>query len=384
MALAALFDLGFPAKALRELLAALGLSDQVSFEAVPVRRLSVGATAMHLVLADTQPLRRLPEIVALLDNSPLPDRVRERAASVFRLLAQAEGRVHRIPPEEVHFHELGALDTIVDVVGFAAGLEYLAIEAVTASPLPWFGGQVEFSHGRLPLPAPAVLELLRGAPFWPGTREEELITPTGAALLREYAVTFGPPPPFRLVAVGYGAGQREGSLLRAIMGEAAGVEDNAEAVLGEGWETIAVLESNLDDLDPRLYPPLLEGILAAGALDAYITPVQMKKGRPGVQVTVLSPLGKLGELGERLLRETTTLGVRVQQVQRRVAGRQTRRVETAYGPVRVKLAVLGGEVVGVNPEFEDCRVLAKDLGVPLKLVLAAAQVAAQGFFQPHY
>ncbi|MDA8066780.1 MAG: nickel pincer cofactor biosynthesis protein LarC [Thermaerobacter sp.] len=373
MALAALLDLGLPEAVLRDVLRALGLEHQVRLAVRATTQHSIGATALEVVCAAAQPLRRLSEILSLLGEAGLPDGVRERSAATFHLLVEAEGRVHGVSPAQVNLHELGALDTIVDVVGFAAGLDHLKIQAVSASPVPWFTGRIETEHGFLSLPAPAVLELLRGIPIVPGERAEEIVTPTGAALLVVHAGSFGPPPAFRLKSVGYGAGRRAGSLLRAVLGE---VEVAAEG----SWEEIAVLETNLDDMDPRLYPPLLEQLLGAGALDAFATTVQMKKGRPGVQLTVLALPEKAGELCDLLLLETTSLGVRVQQLRRRVAAREIRRVDTAYGSVRVKLAMLAGRVVGANPELEDCRSLAQQRGVPLKVVMASAQAAAQAAY----
>ncbi|MDA8146931.1 MAG: nickel pincer cofactor biosynthesis protein LarC [Thermaerobacter sp.] len=370
MAVAALLDLGFPEVALRETVAALGLSGQVRLAVSATSRCCVGATGLAVSWDAPPPLRRLSDVLSLIEEGRLPAPVAAQAAATFRLLAAAEGRVHRVPPEEIHFHELGALDTLVDVVGFTAGLHHLGVTRVSASPVPWFRGRVATSHGPLPLPAPAVLELLRGATFFPGEAEEELVTPTGAALLATHAASFGPPPPLRLTAVGYGAGTRDGSLLRAVLGE------EYPGATEAGWEEIVVLETNLDDLDPRLYPPLLERLLGEGALDAFLTPTLMKKGRPGTQLTALAPPAAAPALCDLLLRETSTLGVRVRPVRRRTAGRQIRPVETAYGTVRVKLSLLDGTVVGATPELEDCRILAQERSVPLKRVLAAAQAAA--------
>jgi uncharacterized protein (TIGR00299 family) protein len=374
MLLAALLDAGADERAVRDGLRRLGVAG-LELRLERVERHSVGAARVEVLAPHEHAHRRLADVLALLDAAALPARAAERARRTFELLAAAEGRVHRVAPEQVTFHEVGALDAVADVCGVALALEALEVERVVCSPLPLARGFVRAAHGRLPLPAPAVLELLRGAPVTSLDVGVELVTPTGAALVAALAEGFGPFPPLRLGASGYGAGSRDleaiPNLVRVVLGEP--LEAPAPAPLGE----VVLLEANLDDLLPELVPDAAEACLAAGALDAWTTAVGMKKGRPGVTLSVLARPHDEARLAETLLRETSTLGVRVGRLRRHELEREHRTVLVDGEPVRVKLGLLAGEVVNVAPEHDDCAALARRAGRPVKEIWAAALGAAQ-------
>jgi len=306
----------------------------------------------------------------LLGRSRLPERARELATSAFARLAEAEGRVHGVPPDEVEFHEVGAVDSIVDVVGSALLVAALAPSRIVCLPPPSGGGTARTAHGPIPLPAPAVLEILRGRtlrPSGPGERT----TPTGAALAGAWAEAADSLPELSIQAVGYGAGTKRWedapNLLRAVLGEPVRGQPGG----GAGW----VLEANLDDLSPQLVAAALEAVLAAGAADAWIAPLTMKKGRPGHLLGALVPESARSAVEEALFRETSTLGLRAHRVERSVLEREAVEVATRYGTVRVKVGRRRGEVVNAAPEFEDCRLRAQEHGVAVKEVLAAALAA---------
>jgi uncharacterized protein (TIGR00299 family) protein len=310
------------------------------------------------------PHRGLREIRRLVSSSRLPERVRRRALAVFETLVQAEARVHRIDPEAVHLHEVGAVDAIVDVVGACLCLEELEVDRVIASPLPAGSGIIHCEHGVFPVPAPATVEILKGKPLFGGPFEGELVTPTGAALVATLAQEFGPIPPLRLEKVGYGAGSRDPddhpNLLRGFLGEL----DDPPALL----ERVAVIQTTIDDLNPQIYGHLMERLFAAGALEVFYTAIQMKKNRPGTLVTVIVAREKLDAVGEVLFRETTTIGFRYQLMDRIELGREMRRTRTRFGDIRIKVSLFKGEVVQATPEYEDCRAAALKHAVPLREV----------------
>ena len=370
MLLAALLDAGLPKETLEAELAKLALPGY-RLKVSAVKRGFISATAVEVELAGPSPLRRLGDIAELVEQSQLSARVKARAREVFTRLAQAEGKVHGVPPEEVHFHEVGAVDAIVDVVGAVAGLEALGVEQVACSPLALGRGWVKFEHGESPVPAPAVAELVKGAPVYAGEIEAELTTPTGAAIVTTLCRDFGPLPAMRVEAVGYGAGSRDSTrpnVLRLWIGE----RENLPA-----RERIALLETNLDDMSPELYEHALGRLFEAGALDAFLTPIIMKKGRPATLITVLCDPAKTSELAEILFRETTTLGVRVRESERWCLEREWIEVETGWGKVRVKVGRLRGEVTSLAPEYEDCRRLAEESGIPLKTIYDDALARAR-------
>jgi len=369
MVLGAVVDLGLPLETLREELGALALPGY-HLEARRVTRSGLAATQVEVVADAPAPgHRHLRHILALLDSSRLGPEVKERAASLFRRLAEAEAAVHGTSLEKVHFHEVGAVDSIVDIVGGVIALRWLEASRFVASPLNLGTGTVTMSHGTFPVPPPATARLVAGAPVY-GEGEGELLTPTGALLVTAHATAYGPLPPMRIEKTGHGAGGRETrgrpNVLRLIVGE-----ETAPAV----GDRVVVLETEVDDASPQVLGPLLDRLLAEGALDAFFTPVQMKKGRPGVLVTVLAEPGKREALEELLFRETTTLGVRRQEWDRTVLERDTATVETAYGAIRVKIGRRGGVVYNASPEFDDCLRAAGERGVAVKEVLAAALAA---------
>ncbi len=393
MLLGALLDAGLPLATLEAGLARLPVG---GYRLVAERRTSHGVSGTKLDVrldeGERQPERGLADILPLLDGSGLDPPVRERAASVFRRLARAEAHVHGTPVEEVHFHEVGAVDAIVDIVGAMIGLEALGVERVYASSLPLAHGTVRARHGLLPLPAPATLELLAevGAPTRPapGDGAGELVTPTGAALLAELATW--EQPPMRLRRVGYGFGTREIFLeppngggwpnaLRLWLGDPIGATRPAP---GSGQsllrDEVVLIETNLDDASPELLGYAMERLLAAGALDVYFTPIQMKKNRPGTLLGVVAPPPRAEALAELILTETTSLGVRLRPTARLIAERTDATVDTELGPIQVKLKRLGRRTVAA-PEYEDCARLARQHDLPLadvyRLVLAAAPPA---------
>ncbi len=373
MILGALLDAGVQPEIWQGELARLNLSGY-ELKIEQVQKQGLAATAVRVLVSEGGQERGLTEIEELIRASRLPAEVQEISVKVFRRLAVAEARVHSMIPEQVHFHEVGGVDAIIDIVGAAVGLRLLDVEEVYASALPLGHGFVDCAHGRLPLPAPATLELLRGVPVLSRDVEGELVTPTGAAILTTLAKGFGPFPPMTVERIGYGAGQRDfpfPNLLRLLVG-------STSPTLGARLETLTLLEANIDDLNPECYGHLMERLFAAGALDVYLTPVQMKKNRPGILLSVACPSAQAEVLAALVFAETTTIGLRRQEVQRWALARERMEVETPYGRVGVKVARLGGKVMTASPEYEDCRRLALERGVPLKEVYLAAEVALRG------
>jgi len=372
MILGALVDAGYPVAALEETLGRLGVSGW-RIEARAVERAGLRGTQLVVETDRHQHFRDLGGMLDPIKRGGLPAGVKERATAILRRLAEAESRVHRVPVEDVHFHEVGALDTLVDVVGVVAGLAALGIETVHVSALPLGGGSVETAHGRLPVPTPATAELLRGFPVYDNGVQAELVTPTGAAILTTLA-TPGRLPPMTLESLGSGAGTRElpiPNLLRVLIGEASGAEGGEPET-----ETLATIETTIDDMSPQLYEPLVERLLEAGALDVYLTPVIMKRSRPAIVLTALAAPERASDLAALLFRETTTIGVRWGEVRRARLPRELVRVETAFGPVTFKVSRLGGRAVTATPEFEEVRRIADERGLPVRAVLQ--QVHAEG------
>jgi pyridinium-3,5-bisthiocarboxylic acid mononucleotide nickel chelatase len=376
MLLGALVDLGLPLDALRAELLKLPLRGY-RLESHRVHRAGLHATKVDVVVGEehghshgaAHGHRRLPEILDLIARSELEPPVKEKGAALFHRLAEAEAGVHGTRPEEVHFHEVGAVDAIVDVLGGVIGLAWLKADRVVASALNVGTGTVSMSHGTFPVPPPATASLVRGVPVY-GAGEGELLTPTGALLVTGHAQAYGPLPPLRLEAIGHGAGSRDTpgrpNVLRLLVGE---------AELSPAGGRVGVLETAVDDMSPQLCGPLLDRLLAAGALDVFFTPVQMKKGRPGLLVSVLGEPERRRALEEVLFAETTTLGVRYQEWERTVLEREVVPVATPYGEVGVKVGRLGERVFNAQPEFDDCQRLADARGVPVKEVWAAALAA---------
>jgi hypothetical protein len=368
MLLGALVDLGVDAGRLRSQLGRLRLPGW-RLTASRVTRAHLGATKVDVAVSGRRhPGRGLREIRAIVDNSRLSPEVRGRAMEAFGRLIDAEAKAHRIPPERVRLHEVGAIDAIVDVVGAMIGLEALGWPRVVCSPLHVGRGMVTMEHGTFPIPGPATAELLRGRPCYATHVEGELVTPTGAALAVTLADGFGPLPSMRPQRIGYGAGSRQydhhPNLLRAILGDL--LDDGAVR------ETVLVLETTIDDMNPQLYGHLLDRLFAAGALEVFYTPIFMKKNRPGTQVTVICPEPRLDEVTATIFQETTTIGFRYLPMGRIEMGRRIETVRTPYGPVRMKVSFHNGRVMQAMPEYEDCRRLALAKAVPLKEIQRAA------------
>jgi uncharacterized protein (TIGR00299 family) protein len=364
MVLGALVDLGVEPAHLRSQLGKLRVGGY-ALSTRAVRRAGLAGTKVDVdILAAHRPERRLKDISRIIEGSGLPPRVRRGAMDAFETLVTAEARVHRIPKERVHLHEVGAVDAIVDIVGTMIGLERLGWPRVICSPLHVGRGMVTMEHGTFPVPGPATAEILKGKPCYATHVEGELVTPTGAALAATLASDFGPLPPMRLLKIGYGAGTKQfdhhPNLLRILLGDLLD-----EAVLRE---TVLVLETTIDDMNPQLYGHLMERLFAAGALEVFYTPIQMKKNRPGTMVTIICPEPKLDEVTAVVFRETTTIGFRYLPMGRIELSRRVETVKTAFGPIRMKVSVYNGEVVQATPEYEDCRRAALHSGAPLKEV----------------
>jgi uncharacterized protein (TIGR00299 family) protein len=317
------------------------------------------------------PHRRYLDIVELIRAARLPTRVEQQALAIFRRLGEVEATIHGCPLEQVHFHEVGAVDSIADIVGSCAALDLLGIEEIHSSPLNLGSGTVKCDHGVLPVPAPATAELLKGVPVYSSGIEAELVTPTGAAIVSTLARSFGPLPAMKIGEVGYGAGAGDHpglpNVVRVMIGEALASEP--------GLEPLLMLEANVDDMNPQICGFFAERAFAAGALDVFFAPVQMKKNRPGLLLSVLCRLEQRETLMDLFFQETTTLGVRGYEVFRRALDREFVPVSTPYGEVRIKVARHRGLVLNFSPEYEDCRLLAERNAVPLRKIFEEAAVA---------
>lgn len=386
MMLGALVDVGLPLEVLTETIGALGLQDEVEVSARRVMKTGIAATKVDVIARehdhrgqehDHHHGRSATELIEVVEGADLTAAVIERSVAIIRRLAEAEAKVHDTIAEEVHFHELGGLDTIVDVVGAVEGLRRLGVERLHCAPLPIGHGWINCAHGRLPVPAPATAELLAGMPTRAVDIEGETVTPTGAALAAVLANDFKRPADFIAETVGYGAGNLDfdpiPNLTRLwLSGE---VEAAGHAVEEAG--RVAVIEANIDDMSGELVPDAIEAALEAGALDAWSAPILMKKGRPGLLLRAICEPGLVDDVAAALLRETTTLGVRITEMQRRCLRREKIEVVTRFGAIGVKLGYLEGEPVTLSPEHDDCLRAAREHGVPVKAVYAAAAAAAQ-------
>lgn len=342
----------------------------------------MAATQVKVVTEDQSKHRSLSAILEILQKSQLATTVRERAAAIFQKLGEAEARVHDVPLEKIHFHEVGAVDAIVDIVGACIGFHALGIEKFACSALNVGGGTAKMAHGILPVPAPATADLLQGKPTYSNGVQKELVTPTGAAIVATLCDSFGPQPAMSVSAIGYGAGtadlEGQPNVVRIMVGDEVRVgKGETKGTEAEAWATgfdeeIAVIEANLDDMNPQIYGYFLEKGLAAGALDVYTTPVQMKKNRPGTLLTVLCKPQDTNSLMTLIFAETTTFGVRTYRAQRRVLPREWMSVATDFGDVRIKVSRVNGRILHVAPEFEDCKRLAAEKDVPLQRVIAEA------------
>lgn len=368
MTLAALIDAGVDAEAVRAAIASLGLP--ITVEVEKVRKGGFAATYVRVEAPDEHEHRFLPDVEAILQRGSLTPRQRDLALRIFRRLAEAEAAVHGMPLEKVHFHEVGALDSIADIAGAAVALDLLAVERFTSGPVAVGSGVVKCAHGLMPVPAPGTAELLKGVPLRPSSVKAELTTPTGAAILTTMVQEWVEQPALTIERIGHGAGRRElveqPNLLRLFVGTAA----NPTAA-----DRVWVLETNLDDLPAEVIGYCYDLLFAAGALDVFTTPIFMKKNRPGVLLSVLAPEAAVGALEEVLFRETTTLGVRRYQASRHRLHRRPCNVQTAWGAVQGKLSWLEGRAPQFAPEYEECARIARQHGVALREVYLQVRLA---------
>jgi uncharacterized protein (TIGR00299 family) protein len=375
MILGALMDAGLSPETLKTELAKLDLT-HYDLELKKVVKRGLGGS-QAVVIVDQEHHhhhRHLSHIEEIIKTSTLDELVKQKSVQIFRRLAEAEAKVHRTTIENIHFHEVGAMDAIIDVVGAVAGLKAMGIQKIYCSPLHLGTGTVECAHGTLPVPAPATAELVKGFPVYSTGVPGELLTPTGAAILTTLASDFGPMPAMSVECLGYGAGTADPpipNLLRVSIGE------TAENVADCEMEQVAVIETNIDDMNPQMYDYLIQKILKMGAMDIYLSPVQMKKNRAGTLLTIICQPQRVDEFSDFLLRETTTIGLRWRIDNRIKAHRTIQAIKTQYGPINFKVAKIGHRTINVAPEYEDCKRAALENGIPLKQVME--DVRARGF-----
>jgi len=385
MIVGALIDAGVPLEDIRSALGSLSI-DRDAVWTERVQRVGISATKFQVrgedaghehhhhghggVAIEVHAHRTLTEIYALIDSSRLSSAGKERAKSLFARLGDVEGTIHGTAAEHVHLHEVGALDSIVDIVSTVHALEVIGADRISASPLNVGSGTVRSSHGSYPVPAPATARLLEGVPIYSGTQRVEMVTPTGALLVTAYATEFGPIPSMKIGRIGYGAGTRNfedtPNVLRVLIGE-------SDASVSS--HTVTVIEAEIDDMNPQIFGVVMEQLLAEGALDVFYTPIQMKKNRPGTLLSVIATPATRERLTSTIFRETTTIGVRYRDMMRECLERETKTIVTPFGPIRFKLALRGGELLNAAPEFEDCVRAATATGKSIKEIQAAATKA---------
>ena len=380
MILGALMDAGLPLETLKAELDKLDI-DHYDLQLEKVVKRGLGGSQAVVVVDEEHHRnhhRHLTHIEEIIGTSSLPDRVKQTSIAIFRRLAGAEARVHRTDIEDIHFHEVGAVDAIIDVVGAVAGLAVMGIQKIYCSPLHLGTGTIECAHGTLPVPAPATAELVKGHPVYSTDVTGELVTPTGAAILTTLAANFGPMPPMSVDCLGYGAGTADPSipnLLRVFVGKSTASADESDA------DQVAVIETNIDDMNPQVYDYLIDNILDQGAMDIFLTPVQMKKNRTGMLLSVICSPGSVKAFATLLLRETTTLGMRWRLEDRIKARRTIEKVDTPYGVIRFKIAELDGERINVSPEYEDCKQVALDMKIPLIKIMDELRAVSVSLMQ---
>jgi uncharacterized protein (TIGR00299 family) protein len=373
MILGALIDAGLSARGLRDELKKVRIPT-IQIRVKKVLKRGISATQVLVEgKKEKRPYRNLREIVRIIERSGVKTEVKEKSKEIFERIAMVESKIHQMPMEEIHFHELGGLDSIVDIVGSVWGLQQLGIEKIHVSKVNVGAGFVRCEHGILPVPAPATLTLMEGKPIYSSGVEKELLTPTGAAILTTLGSHFGSMPPLHVERVGYGAGRDDlphPNLLRLIIGSSDSTSEN---------EKVVIIETNIDDMNPQFYDYIMEKLLAMNVLEVFLTPILMKKNRPGTLLTVIGPSKNRPAITEFLLKETTTLGLRWHEEERAKAERETLTKETPYGKIRFKLARWEGRVVNISPEYEDCKRLALKEGIPLKDVFEEAKRLAARF-----
>jgi len=375
MTLGALVDLGLPFDHLREQLAKLPV-EGYRLEKIPTSRHSVAAVRIDVQTDEGHTHRHLADIRKIIEEADLPDEVRQMSLAIFQKLAEAESRVHDSTPDKIHFHEVGGLDAIVDIVGSAIGVHYFKPDRIYCSPVTLGRGVTKSAHGMIPIPAPATIEILKGFPVHQTDKPGERVTPTGAAIVTTLVERFGgidDVPSYNVRDIGYGAGTKDyedrPNFLRLILGQTTSIDSSKH-------DTIEILETNIDDLNPQVYGYLFDRLYAAGAREVYVTPVLMKKNRPGNLLTVLCKKDLVEHLGNIIFSETTTAGIRLRSAGRIVLGRRTETIDTDYGPIRVKLLTLK-EGIKIQPEYDDCVHAAEKHGVPLVDIMATARRLAE-------
>jgi len=367
MILSALFDLGVPLELVQETIERVSPSDvKLSLKRVEKHHLS--ALSLEISAPPSDKSLSYKEMREMIEKADLKQKIKEDSLAILQRLAAAEAFIHNVDINEVHFHELGGIDTIVDIVGTATAIDFLSVEEIYSSPLPISYGFIEIEHGILPVPAPATMKLLEGVPIRQVNVEGETLTPTGAAIITHYAKGYYLPP-MRLSKIGLGAGQKDfpiSNILRVLLGEAI---DELK------MEDVVLLETNIDDMAPNLYEFVMDELLKAGALDVFLQPIIMKRSRPGVILSVLCKPEDMGRLGELIFRETTTLGIRVNRLERIALDREIVKVETKWGEVEVKVARMGDKILGFSPELRSCEEIARKENIPLKAVMDEARKA---------
>jgi uncharacterized protein (TIGR00299 family) protein len=368
MTLGALVDAGLSIDALRSELAKLSLPGY-ELKTEKVNRSGIAATKAQVIIDQKiQKSRHLSDILSIIEGSSLEPDVKEKCSRIFRRMAAAEAKVHGTIPDKIHFHEVGAVDALVDIVGSVIGLDLLGITQIITSSINVGSGIVQTSHGIFPIPAPATAELLRGIPFYQSSTQFELATPTGAAIISTLSNSSGPLPAMSVDRIAYGAGESDfpdrPNILRLMIGElAANYEE----------DTSIVIETNIDDMSPQVYDYIMERLMDQGAQDVYLSPIIMKKGRPAILLSVLTDRSRTDALLDIIFHETTSIGARIQEVGRKKLSREIKEVKTVYGKIRVKVSKRGGEILTVTPEYDDCRRIADEKKVPLKNIVEEAK-----------
>jgi len=368
MTLGALVDAGVSIDDLRAELAKLSLPGY-EFKIEKVNRSGIAATKAHVIIDPrSQKSRHLSDILNIIEGSSLAPTVKEKSGRIFKRMAAAEAKVHGTIPDKIHFHEVGAVDAVVDIVGSVIGLDLLGITQIITSSINVGSGTIQTAHGIFPIPAPATAELLKGIPFYQSSLQFELATPTGAAIISTLSNSFGILPAMKVDRIAYGAGDKDFSdrpnVLRLMIGELAANYEEDRSI---------VIETNIDDMSPQVYDYIIERLMDQGAQDVYLSPIIMKKGRPAILLSVLTDRSKADALLDIIFRETTSIGARIQEVGRKKLSREIKEVDTVYGRIGVKVSMHGNEILTVTPEYDDCRRIAEDKKVPLKEVIEEAK-----------
>lgn len=368
MTLGALVDAGVSIDSLRAELAKLNLPGY-ELKAEKVKRSGIAATKVHVIIDQKdQKTRHLSDVLAIIDRSSLSTSIQEKSSRIFKRLADAEAKVHATTADKIHFHEVGAVDSIVDTVGAVIGLDLLGITGIMASAVNVGSGMVQTSHGLLPIPAPATAEMLKGIPFYQSSTEFELATPTGAAIISTLGTSFGLMPSMKIDRIAHGAGDKDfpgkPNVLRLLIGEPTTPYDEDSSL---------IIETNIDDMNPQVYDYIIEKLMEQGAQDVYLTPIIMKKGRPAILLSVLTDKPNSDAVLDTIFRETTSIGVRIREVGRKKLLREIKEVETIYGTIRMKISRRGEEILTATPEYDDCRRIAEEKRMPLKQVIEEAK-----------